>query len=172
MLRRALSSVRRPRRMPLGDSTALTCRSQGTCRFIARPPQVALAAFSTIVVFIGLGMLTASPPDWAGLAFALAGFVFFVRALRSPAVLADGSRVTTRSIIRTRHYPLTELTSVEVAVGRTGFTGLAREYLIFRCADGRVTGFKELNCARPKDPEGESLVRNAARCISDLLSAT
>lgn len=138
-------------------------------RFENRGAQKVLAAFSALVAVIGLAEL-ADPALRGTGAFFFAGGVFFtVRALRSSSVVVDDSGVSTRSIVRTRRYPFSELRGVDVAVGRTGLVAYSREHLVLHRADGQDFAFKELNCPQPRG-DATSIVRQAAACINERLS--
>lgn len=137
-------------------------------RFDNRVAQIAGAAFGSLIVVIGLAGLAASSFGTA-LIYLLFGGYTIVRSLRSSCVVVDGSRVSTRSMVRSRRYPFSELRGVEVAVGRTGLAGFGREHLVFHRADGQDVAFKELNCPPPKAAETTSIVRRAAACINERL---
>lgn len=141
--------------------------------FVNREAQVALGLFSALLGVIGLAMLSEPASRGSGVVFMLVGGVFVIRALRSSTVVVDESGVSTRSILRTRRYAFTELRGVEVAVGRTGITGVGREYLVFRRSHGPDVVFKELNSPPPpRQTEASSVVRRAAACINERLSRT
>lgn len=135
-------------------------------RFENRVAQVALAAFSGLVALLGLAMLSEASSRISGVFFLLFGAFFSVRALRSSSVVVDDSGVSTRSIMRTRHYAFSELRGVDVAIGRTGLAAFGREHLVIHRADGQDVAFKELNCPAPKD-DSMSIVRRAAACINE-----
>lgn len=138
-------------------------------RFDNRVAQIITAAFGGLLALLGLAGLAAS--SGTAVIYLLFGVYTIVRGLRSSRVVVDGSVVTTRSMVRTRRYPFSELRGVEVAVGRTGFAGFGREHLVFHRADGQDIAFKELNCPPPKPPETSSVVRCAAACINERLRA-
>jgi hypothetical protein len=139
-------------------------------RFENRVAQVALALFSALIGVIGLAMVAESATRGSGVFFVVLGAFFAVRALRTSSIVVDGSGVSTRSILHTRHYTFAELRDVEVAVGRTGFTGFGREHLVLHRADGQDVAFKELNCPPPKASGATSIIRRAAACINERLS--
>jgi len=140
-------------------------------RFDNRVAQVVAALFGGLFVLIGLSGFVASASPGIAAVYPLFGVYTIVRGLRSSLVIVDGSGVTTRSMVRTRRYPLSELRGVEVAVGRTGFAGFGREHLVFHRADGEDVAFKELNCRPPKPPQATSVVRDAAACVNERLPA-
>lgn len=146
--------------IPSGDDGVAQC-------FANRPAQFATAALGSLLVLLGIAGLVAS----SGMAviYFLIGVYTVWRAMRSSCVVVSGSGVTTRSMVRTRRYAFSDLRGVDVAVGRTGFTGVGREYLLLRRADGQKIEFKELNCPPPKAPESTSIVRRAADCINKQL---
>jgi len=131
---------------------------------------LALGAFSALLV-IGLAGLAGQSSPIMGVAFVVVGGFSAARALRSSAVVVDGSGVRTRSIWRTRRYAFSELRGVEVAAGRTGVTAFNREYLVFHRADCKDVGFKELHCPASKEGSATSVVRRAAACINERLSS-
>lgn len=139
-------------------------------RFENRTAQVALAAFSVLLGLIGLAGLASESSRGTGAFFLIVGAFFVVRALRTSAVVVDDSGVSTRSILRSRRYPFSEVRGVEVATGRTGFAGYGREYLMFHLSDGQDIAFRELNCPQPKTPDAPSVVRHAAECINERLA--
>lgn len=138
-------------------------------RFENGAAQKVLAAFSALVAVIGLAELADPALRGTGAFFFVGGVFFTVRALRSSSVVVDESGVSTRSIVRTRRYELSELRGVDVAVGRTGFNGFGREHLVLHRADGQDVAFKELNCRPPKG-DASSVVRRAAACINERLA--
>lgn len=138
-------------------------------RFDNRVAQVVAALFGGLFVLIGLSGFVASASPGTATVYLLFGVYTIVRGLRSSLVVVDGSSVTTRSMVRTRRYPLPELRGVEVAVGRTGLAGFGREHLVFHRADGQDIAFKELNCPPPKAPDTSSVVRRAAASINERL---
>jgi hypothetical protein len=140
-------------------------------RFDNRVAQVVAALFGGVVVVIGLSGLLAGASIGAATVYLLVGVCTIVRGLRSSRVIVDESAVTTRSMVRTRRFRLQELRGVEVAVGPTGFAGFGREHLVFHRADGDDVAFKELNCRPPEAPGTSSVVRRAAACINERLSA-
>lgn len=90
-------------------------------RFDNRQAQIVTAAFGVLIVELGLAGLAVS--SGTAVVYLLFGVYTVARGLRSSRVVVDGSGVTTRSMVRTRRYPFSELRGVEVAVGRTGFAG-------------------------------------------------
>jgi hypothetical protein len=138
-------------------------------RFENRVARAALALFSALICVIGLAMLTASATRGSGVFFVLLGGFFALRALRSSSVVVSESGISVRSILRTRRYEFSDLVGVEVVVGRTGFTGLGREHLVFHRANGQDVIFRELNCPPPRDASGSSVVRRAAASIRERL---
>src|SRR6266540_1240938 len=140
-------------------------------RFENRVAQVALAAVSAVFVLIGLAGLVEPTSRGMSVLLVVVGGFSAVRALRSSAVVVDGSGVSTRSMLRTRRYAFSELRGVEVAAGRTGVTAFNREYLVFHRADCKDVGFKELNCPASKEGSATSVVRRAAACINERLSS-
>lgn len=138
-------------------------------RFDNRVAQVVAALFGGLFVLIGLSGFVASASPGTAAVYLLFGVYTVVRGLRSSLVIVDGSGVTTRSMVRTRRYALSELSGVEVAVGRTGFAGFGREHLVLHRADGQDVAFKELNCPPPKPPDESSVVRRAAASINERL---
>lgn len=127
-----------------------------------------MVGFSLLILFIGLGGLSAPESRGQGVFFAALGAVSLVRALRSSRLDVDAAGVTTRSMLRTRRHRFEDLSTVDVVVGRTGLNGFDREYLAFHRTDGAVVAFKELNC-RPSPGEA-TVVRRAALCIRERLS--
>lgn len=142
-------------------------RSTSLERFDNRQAQIAGGVAAAVFALIGLGGLAAGHLE--GLIWLLFGAFSIVWALRSSCVVVDATSVVTRSMVRTRRYPLSELRGVEVVVGRTGFTGFGREYLVVHRADGQDVAFKELNCRPPMEPDGTSVVRRAAAAINGRL---
>lgn len=136
-------------------------------RFDNRVAQIAMAGFGGLLAILGLAGLAASLD--AAAIYLLLGMFTVARGLRSSSVTVDESGVTTRSMVRTRRYLFSELRAVEVAVGRTGFTGFGREHLVFHRADGQDVPFRELNCRPPNTPDATSVVRRAAACITERL---
>lgn len=137
-------------------------------RFDNRVAQIAGAVFGALIVVIGMAGLAESSFGTAAV-YLVFGAYTVVRGLRSSRVVVDGSGVTTRSMVRTRRYPFSELRGVEVAVGRTGFAGFGREHLVFHRADGQDVAFRELNCRPAKPPDTTSIVRRAAARINERL---
>ena len=112
-----------------------------------------------LIALIGLG--GASRGEVTGLGYlAFGGFTVF-RGLRSSSVSVDSDAVLTRSILRTRRFPVSKLAGVEVAVGRTGMNGFGREHLVLSRIDGPPFAFKELN-AKPSATELTEVRRAAA----------
>lgn len=138
-------------------------------RFDNRVAQVVAALFGGLFVLIGLSGFVASASPGTAAVYLLFGVYTVFRGLRSSLVVVDGSGVTTRSMVRTRRYALSELRGVEVAVGRTGLAGFGREHLVLHRADGQDVAFKELNCPPPKAPATSSVVRRAAASINERL---
>src|SRR5690606_1358394 len=123
--------------------------------FDNRVAQIAMASFGGLLAILGIAGLAAS--SGTAVIYLLFGVFTIARGLRSSSVIVDESGVTTRSMVRTRRYPFSELRGVEVAVGRTGFAGFGREHLVFHRADGEDVAFKELNCPPPKPPDATSV---------------
>src|SRR5687767_8974224 len=121
--------------------------------FDNRVAQVVAALFGGLFVLIGLSGFVASASPGTAAAYLLFGAYTVARGLRSSRVVVNGSGVTTRSMVRTRRHPFSELRGVEVAVGRTGLAGFGREHLVFHRADGQNVAFKELNCPPPNAPD-------------------
>jgi hypothetical protein len=136
-------------------------------RFDNRVAQLVAALFGGLFVLIGLSGFVAAASPGTATVYLLFGIYTIVRGRRSSLVIVDGSGVTTRSMVRTRRYPWSELRRVEVVVGRTGFAGFGREHLVFHRADGQDVVFKELNCPPPKDPGTSSVVQRAAASINE-----
>lgn len=133
--------------------------------FSNRPAQLALAAFGSVIVLIGVaGLAAAEGFAWFYIAI---GAAFVARALRSSSVVLGPETVETRSMVRTKRHQLIDLAHVEVDVGRTGMNSGDREYLAFERNDGSRFSFKELN-ARPSDA---SIVRSARAAIDERLRA-
>lgn len=148
----------------------MVSRSAPVERFDNRQAQLVGATCAGLFALIGISMVAHSTTRWSGAFFTVVSTFLVVRALRSSCVVVDGTGVVTRSLVRTRRYGFAELRDVEVAAGRTGFSGFGREYLVFHRADGRDAGFKELNCRPPKELDGTSVVRRAAAVINGRLS--
>jgi hypothetical protein len=106
-----------------------------------------------------------SSGDVFGWVYLIVGALAVVRSMRSSSVVLGPHVVETRSIMRTRRFPLSDLTGVEVAIGRTGMNSGEREYLIFERSDGPRFSFKELN-AKPGE---DSIVQLAEAAISERL---
>lgn len=138
-------------------------------RFDNRVAQITGATFGALIALLGLAGLAESTSRGTAVIYLLFGVYTVVRGLRSSCVVVDGRGVSTRSMVRTRRYPFSELRGVEVAVGRTGLVGFGREHLVFHRADGQDVAFKELNCPPPKAPEWSSVVRRAVECINERL---
>ncbi len=88
-------------------------------RFENRVAQVALAAVSAVFVLIGLAGLVEPTSRGMGVLLLVVGGFSAVRALRSSAVVVDGSGVSTRSMLRTRRYAFSELRGVEGSISWT-----------------------------------------------------
>jgi hypothetical protein len=144
-------------------------RSASVARFDNRQAQLVGATCAGLFALIGISMVAHSATRWSGAFFTVVSAFLVVRALRSSCVVVDGAGVVTRSLVRTRRYGFAESHDVEVTVGRTGFTGFGREYLLFHRADGRDVSFRELNCRPHKDSQQTSVVQRAAQCINAYL---
>ncbi len=153
--------------------SALVSSSMSVERFDNRQAQVVGALCAALFALIGLSMVVApagSSTRLYGACFTLLSVLLAVQALRSSCVVVDDSAVVTRSIVRTRRYLFVELRGVDVAVGRTGFNGFGREFLVLHLSDGRDVVFKELNCKPSKEPGEASVVTRASACIAERLS--
>ncbi len=139
-------------------------------RFDNRVAQITGAAFGALIALLGLAGLAEPSSRGTGAIYLSFGLYTLVRGLRSACVVVRGSGVTTRSMLRTRRYAFSELRGVEVAVGRTGFNGFGREFLVLHLSDGRDVAFKELNCKPSKEPGEASVVTRASACIAERLS--
>lgn len=128
--------------------------------------ELVMAAFGVLIALIGLAML----PDAFGVVFVVFGVVTAIRGGRGSRVVVSEAAVETRSIARTRRFPMSEVSGVEVAIGQTGMNGFGREHLVLRLADGSTFAFKELN-AKPLrvEQDGETVVRRAASRIGQEL---
>jgi hypothetical protein len=135
-----------------------------THRFDNRPAQLALGGVGAIITIIGLAGLAgglAAAPVYVG-----SGIVFAVRALRSSSVELRADTVVLRSIIHTRQLRLDELAGVAIRTGRTGLTGVNRQYLSFETTGGGTVDFKEFNAPNRPGPAGNVVER--ARDLIDL----
>jgi hypothetical protein len=136
---------------------------------------VALASIVAGLVFglIGLSMVTVQKASTGDRIFGcvLIAFAawFAYRGVTGGKVVVTHDGVTTRSFLRTRHYPADSLSGAEVRVGQTGPNGFGRQYLVLRRADGGQVAFKELNCRPVGDSEGETVVEQAAEAIQAAL---
>jgi hypothetical protein len=128
----------------------MVSRPASAARFDNRQAQLVGATCAGLFALIGISMVAHSATRWSGASFTVVSAFLLVRALRSSGVVVDGAGVVTRSLVRTRRYEFAGLRGVDVAVGRTGFTGFGREYLVFRRVDGWDASFKELNCRPSK----------------------
>lgn len=137
--------------------------------FRNRSAQLWLAISSGIAAVIGLAMLTSPDTRVPGLLFAVVWGAVAFRALRASSVVVREDDVEIRSIVRTKRHRLADVGRVEVAYSRLGLYGSGREYLVFLRTDGRQESFMELNCRPPRDPDGDSVVRQAAAHINDRL---
>jgi hypothetical protein len=131
-------------------------------RFDNRIAQIVGASYWALITLIGITLITDPASRWAGLVFIVLGLFLAWRSLRSSTVVVDDTGVVTRSVVRTRRYAYSDLRNVEVAVGRTGWNGFGREYLVFHRFDGHDVAFRGLNCRPSGDPAGVSVVRCAA----------
>ncbi len=138
-------------------------------RFENRVTQVAMCSFCALIGVIGVAELTNARTTVSGVIFTLLGGALAYRALQSSSVVVSDTEVTTRSMLRTRRYPFSELRGVDVAVGPTGVLLWRREHLVLHFADGRGVAFRELNCSRRAGPQ--SVVRRAAAAINGHLPA-
>ena len=149
----------------MNDSSRSNVENAGA-RFSNRQAQIALAVFSAVIIVIGLSMLADRRSRVAGAIFSIWGIGSLFRALNSSDVILEVASVRTRSIVRTRRFPLADLVHVEVKVGRTGMNGFGREYLAFHLKDGREFGFKEFN-SKPSGPGASAtVVQRAAAAIN------
>ena len=136
-------------------------------RFANRTARLVPAAFFALLVLIGVGLLSSNSRSIAGLGYIAAGVPLAIRALTSSTVDVGDGVITTRSMVRTRRHPLSQIRAARVNVGRTGFAGYIREYLVFERADGSGVASKELN----SKPHDDSVVRMAAALINECLAA-
>ena len=134
-------------------------------RFANRSARAALGLFFALIALIGSAMVAEAPTRVSGAVLLAVGALLAVRALKTSVVIVDQSGVTTRSIVRSRRHDYSDLRSVDVGVGRTGFAASGREYLMFHRMDGEQVEFKELNSRMPKTPDDSTLVREAAATI-------
>jgi hypothetical protein len=106
----------------------------------------------------------------AGWIFAGLGGGLAIRSFYSSDVLVDEGTVRTRSVAFTRTYPLKDITSASVEIGRTGMNGFGREYLVLHRVDGTDVAFKELNSAPSASSVALTTVQQAARAINDRIN--
>ncbi len=130
-------------------------------RFVNRPAQRVAGGFGGLVVFIGIGGLLSR--DWTGLAWIAVGLLFAYRGLTTSLVIVKPDEIDLRGFGRRHRVRVNALSSVEVAVGRTGMNGFGREHLVFHHLDGTATAFKDLN-AKPSTTK-RTVVQDAAAAI-------
>jgi hypothetical protein len=141
-------------------------RGNASRRFTNVAARNATLAFGSLVSFLGVcGVI--SGDAIAGAAFFAAGVALGGRGRRSSTVELTSTQVRLIGFAHTRQLPLADLARVEVAIGRTGWNGSGREYLVFELRDGSSTRFTELN-AKPSR-SAATLVQIAVQAINDAI---
>lgn len=147
----------------MGDSSAPK-------RFTNAGARVLIMGAGLVFVLIGLAGLPGgqglTPP---GVVSVAAGLILIWRGYMSATVIVGDGEVCLRSIFRTRRFDSCEVSGAEVAIGWTGPTGLAREYLVLNLRDGTTVEFKELNAAR--SPDSSAVVDRAADAVRSQAAA-
>jgi hypothetical protein len=123
-----------------------------------------------LFALLGLAQLTdaratGAGPRVFGACLLAAGLWFAWRGYLSATVLVQHDRVVTRSFLTIRSYSTADLRDADVEVGRTGFGGFGREYLVLEVSDGSQVRCKELNARPAESPEHPTVVRQAAEAI-------
>lgn len=133
-----------------------------THRFDNRPAQLALCGVGAVIAVIGLAGLA------GGLAeapvYVVGGVLFAARAFRSSSVEVRADTVVLRSMLHTRRLRFEELAGVTIRTGRTGVTGVDRQYLSFTTIGGGTVNFKEFN-APNRQGSAANVVENARDLI-------
>ncbi len=139
-------------------------------KFYNRPAQTATTIFFGFMVILSLGMIVDASSRVVGLIFLAGSMAVFVRACISPRVDVGPDRIALASLFRTRRIELSEIESIDVAVGRTGMNGFGREFLVLQLHDGVAIRFTDMNAAPPKTEGGDNVVREVARLIKDRIA--
>lgn len=99
----------------------------------------------------------------------LGGLWFAWRGFLSATVIVERDRVIVRSFLRSRSYQMTDLSGVDVEVGRTGPAGFGREFLVLERSEGPKVRVKELNARLAEPPDHATIVQQAAEAIGRAL---